>query len=187
MLVSGDNRQQSDPDALRFCGPGALTMEQKENYATLMRIAMLSSMQARYTSATMGFRCATESHAMRALLLALLLTVAPLAGADAGYPPQSIYNLNAKLVDQSGAARGLDMHRGHPVLVTMFYGSCPLACPLLIDTLRAFERSLTPAERARIRVVLISIDPEHDTTESLQALATTRRSRSVALDSRAYG
>jgi formylglycine-generating enzyme len=60
MLVSGDNRQQSDPDALRFCGPGALTMEQKENYATLMRIAMLSSMQARYTSATMGFRCATE-------------------------------------------------------------------------------------------------------------------------------
>lgn len=61
MLVSGDNREQSDPDALRFCGPGALTMEQKENYATLMRIAMLSSMQARYTNATMGFRCATEA------------------------------------------------------------------------------------------------------------------------------
>ena len=49
------------------------------------------------------------------------------------------------------------------------------ACPLLIDTLRSFERSLTPAERARIRVVLISIDPEHDTTESLQTLATERR------------
>lgn len=60
MLVSGDNRQQDDPDALRFCGPGALTMEQKENYATLMRIAMLSSMQASYTSATMGFRCAAD-------------------------------------------------------------------------------------------------------------------------------
>lgn len=61
MLVSGDNREQSDPDALRFCGPGALTMEQKENYAILMRIAMLSSMQARYTNGTMGFRCATEA------------------------------------------------------------------------------------------------------------------------------
>lgn len=61
MLVSGDNREQSDPDALRFCGPGALTMEQKENYAILMRIAMLSSMQARYTSGTMGFRCAAEA------------------------------------------------------------------------------------------------------------------------------
>lgn len=63
MLVSGDNRQQSDPDALKYCGPGALSMEQKENYATLMRIAMLSSMQASYTSATMGFRCASDAGA----------------------------------------------------------------------------------------------------------------------------
>jgi sulfatase modifying factor 1 len=59
MMVSGDNRQQSDPDVMRFCGTGALSMEQKENYAILMRIAMLSSMQANYTSATTGFRCAT--------------------------------------------------------------------------------------------------------------------------------
>ncbi|WP_232831164.1 formylglycine-generating enzyme family protein [Peristeroidobacter agariperforans] len=60
MLVSSDNREQSSADVMRFCGEGALTMEQKENYATLMRIAMLSSMKARYTSATMGFRCASD-------------------------------------------------------------------------------------------------------------------------------
>ncbi|HEY5755706.1 MAG TPA: formylglycine-generating enzyme family protein [Steroidobacter sp.] len=59
MLVSSDNREQSDPNLMRFCGEGALTMEQKENYATLMRIAMLSSMKARYTGAAMGFRCAS--------------------------------------------------------------------------------------------------------------------------------
>lgn len=58
MLVSSDNREQSSANVLRFCGEGALTMEQKENYATLMRIAMLSSMKANYTSATMGLRCA---------------------------------------------------------------------------------------------------------------------------------
>jgi formylglycine-generating enzyme required for sulfatase activity len=61
LLVSNDNRQPSEPDELRFCGPGALTMEQKENYAILMRIAMLSSMQAQYTSSTMGFRCASDA------------------------------------------------------------------------------------------------------------------------------
>jgi formylglycine-generating enzyme len=61
MMVSADNRQQGDPDSLRFCGSGALTMEQKENYAMLMRIAMLSSMQARYTATTMGFRCASDA------------------------------------------------------------------------------------------------------------------------------
>ena len=58
LLVAGDNRQQSEPDTTRFCGSGALTMEQKEQYATLMRIAMLSSLKAEYTTATTGFRCA---------------------------------------------------------------------------------------------------------------------------------
>lgn len=57
LMVAGDNRQQSEADATRFCGPGALTMEQKEQYATLMRIAMLSSLKAEFTTATMGFRC----------------------------------------------------------------------------------------------------------------------------------
>jgi formylglycine-generating enzyme required for sulfatase activity len=60
MLVANDSREQGDPNDIRFCGAGAATMEQKENYAMLMRIAMLSSMKANYTSATMGFRCATD-------------------------------------------------------------------------------------------------------------------------------
>ena len=61
MMVSADNREQNDPDLLKFCGAGALSMEQKENYAMLMRIATLSSMQAAYTSSTMGFRCVTSA------------------------------------------------------------------------------------------------------------------------------
>lgn len=60
LMVSGDNREQGDPDVMRFCGSGALTMEQKENYAVLMRIAMLSSMEARYTTTNMGFRCVRD-------------------------------------------------------------------------------------------------------------------------------
>jgi formylglycine-generating enzyme len=60
MLVANDSREQGDPNEMRFCGAGAITMEQKENYAMLMRIAMLSSMKASYTSATMGFRCALD-------------------------------------------------------------------------------------------------------------------------------
>ena len=65
MMVSGDNREQGDPDVMRFCGSGALTMEQKDNYAMLMRIATLSSMQASYTTATMGFRCVAAPEAAK--------------------------------------------------------------------------------------------------------------------------
>src|SRR5687767_7589029 len=112
---------------------------------------------------------------MKRLLLMLLLTVFA-AHADS---PGSIYNLKVTLTDANGAQHGLDMHRGHPVLVTMFYGSCPMACPLLIDTMRAAERAASPADRQQLRLLLISIDPERDTVPNLSALATSRK-----LDSR---
>lgn len=60
ILVSGDSREQGDPDKLRFCGAGALTMQDKDNYAILMRIAMLSSLEGSYTTTSMGFRCASD-------------------------------------------------------------------------------------------------------------------------------
>ena len=111
---------------------------------------------------------------MKRLLLALLLVCAG-AQADAPYPSRSIYNLQTPLTDQSGTELRLDAHRGHPVLITMFYGSCPAACPLLIDTLRAVEKSLTSAQLAQLRVLMISIDPQRDTVPALHALAQQRR------------
>jgi formylglycine-generating enzyme required for sulfatase activity len=59
-MVTGDNREQGGADQLQFCGAGAITMEEKENYAVLMRVAMLSALEARYTTRNLGFRCARE-------------------------------------------------------------------------------------------------------------------------------
>ena len=41
--------------------PGALSVSDRENYAVLMRVAMLSSLEARDATANMGFRCARSS------------------------------------------------------------------------------------------------------------------------------
>lgn len=60
MLVSGDNREQGDPDQMRFCGAGALSMDDRENYAVLMRVAMLSALEGRDTTRNLGFRCARD-------------------------------------------------------------------------------------------------------------------------------
>jgi protein SCO1/2 len=111
---------------------------------------------------------------VRYLALVLLLAAMPVR-ADVAYPPQSIYQLQTRLTNQAGVEHGLDVYAGHPVLVTMFYGTCPAACPLLIDTLRAAERAAPPAQRQRLRVLMISIDPQHDTVQSLQELARSRR------------
>lgn len=58
MLVSGDNRTQSDPDKAKFCGAGALSVDDRENYAVMMRVAMLSSLEAVNSTSNLGFRCA---------------------------------------------------------------------------------------------------------------------------------
>jgi sulfatase modifying factor 1 len=58
LLVSADNREQGDPDLLAFCGAGALSTDDRENYAVLMRVAMLSALEARDVTSNLGFRCA---------------------------------------------------------------------------------------------------------------------------------
>lgn len=60
LLVDVDNRTQGDPDKGKFCGAGALAMKDRNNYAVLMRVAMLSSMESRDATANMGFRCARD-------------------------------------------------------------------------------------------------------------------------------
>jgi formylglycine-generating enzyme required for sulfatase activity len=57
LMVSADSRNQGDPDKLQFCGAGAISLQDRDNYAVLMRIAMLSSLNAADTTNNLGFRC----------------------------------------------------------------------------------------------------------------------------------
>lgn len=57
LLVSADNRDQGAADELKFCGAGALSTADRENYAILMRVAMLSSLEGAHATANLGFRC----------------------------------------------------------------------------------------------------------------------------------
>ena len=87
---------------------------------------------------------------------------------------ESIYQLAGSLRDQTGARVGLDVFRGHPVLVSMFYASCPDACPLLIEEIRQLESTLPAPVRADLRVLLVSLDPARDTPDALGRLARAR-------------
>ena len=62
LLVAGDSRTQGDPDKLKFCGAGAISLQDRDNYAVLMRIALLSSLDAADTTSSLGFRCARPIH-----------------------------------------------------------------------------------------------------------------------------
>jgi len=58
LLMDPESRNQGDPGKAKFCGAGALSIDDRDNYAVLMRVAMLSSLAANDTTTSMGFRCA---------------------------------------------------------------------------------------------------------------------------------
>jgi len=87
---------------------------------------------------------------------------------------RSIYQLETKLTDQFGHEIGLDVFRGQPVLISMFYASCPMACPLLIHEIQRLESGLDPVTLSSTRVLLVSFDPTRDTPKALEALARER-------------
>jgi protein SCO1/2 len=107
-------------------------------------------------------------------VLAGLAATASLAAPPAALPTDSLYHLSAPMVDQSGRALAWRDQRGRPRVVSMFYTSCPYQCPLIVDSGKAIEHELTPRERARFGITLVSLDPKRDTPTALAALATKR-------------
>lgn len=86
----------------------------------------------------------------------------------------SLYDLPTVVTDQNGNAVSVDVFRGHPVLVTMFYATCPNACPLLTADIKRIERQLPPAVRDELRVLMVSFDAARDTPELLSKYTRER-------------
>lgn len=95
----------------------------------------------------------------------------PPTSSAVGLPDSPLYDLQVQLEDQEGQKVGLDVWRGHPTVLTMFYATCKAACPMLVSKMRGVEAGLSPAARDAIRVLMISFDPERDTPELLRATA----------------
>lgn len=78
------------------------------------------------------------------------------------------------LVDQKGAAFRLADLRGQVVLVTGVYATCSTACPEIFQELQAVLAELPPSERAQLRVVALSLNPEYETAALMDAIAEGR-------------
>jgi protein SCO1/2 len=115
----------------------------------------------------------TESMRRLLLLCALLLPMAVMAAMP--LPQDSVYQLEDSFTAQDGKPFTLASRRGRPQLVAMFYTSCRYVCPLIIDSGLGVDRALTPAERARLQVLLVSLDPARDDVAALASVANKRK------------
>jgi protein SCO1/2 len=94
--------------------------------------------------------------------------------ASTPLPKNSIYQLALPLADQDGRNFTLAERRGQPVLISMFYTSCQFVCPMLIEEIRITEARLSEAERAHLTVLMVSIDPAHDSVAVLKSTSEKR-------------
>ena len=122
---------------------------------------------------------------LNTLLIALALGLAlgqasPATAADAGatsaaLPGDSLYHLQAGFTDLHGQSLQWAQLQGRPQLVSMFYGNCSLMCPLILENAKAVQKQLSPAQRARLGVAMITLDPARDTPAALAEVAERNR------------
>ncbi|WP_257385746.1 SCO family protein [Tahibacter caeni] len=106
-----------------------------------------------------------------ALCGSLLLATA--AAADT-VPTDSVYQLAAGFTDQDGRDFHLADRAGKPQVVALFYTSCRYVCPLIIDSAKAVEHALTPAQRERVAFLIVSMDPARDDPAMLRSVVDKR-------------
>ena len=122
---------------------------------------------------------------LNTLLIALALGLAlgqasPATAADAGatsaaLPGDSLYHLQAGFTDLHGQSLQWAALQGRPQLVSMFYGNCSLMCPLILENAKAVQKQLSPEQRARLGVAMITLDPARDTPAALAEVAERNR------------
>lgn len=93
----------------------------------------------------------------------------------ADVPGESLFQLPVHFTTAGGEPLVLDDYRGAPLVVTMFYGTCKAACPLLARAMTATAQALPPASRDKVRFLMVTLDPQRDTIEELQRFAREYR------------
>ena len=85
-------------------------------------------------------------------------------------PGDSVYQVQALMTDHEGRQFKLAERRGKPMLISMFYNSCQFVCPMLIDTIRSTQQSLTAEEQTGLAIMLVTFDPVRDNVKVLKSI-----------------
>ncbi len=87
----------------------------------------------------------------------------------------SIYNLPSKWTNQNGQHIEMKDMKGKVLVMVMIYTSCKAACPRLVADMRNIEQRLPEKIKDKVKMVMVSIDPETDTSKRLKAFAVENK------------
>jgi protein SCO1/2 len=120
------------------------------------------------------------SLALAFVAIVLLVSVGkPANAAELPFPAKALRTHKpapvVTLRDQDGKRVDLAALRGHVVVVTGIYATCYHTCPLIMQQLDRSLSALEPEERKQVRVLAVTLNPEHDDREAMAAAAKRYR------------
>jgi protein SCO1 len=99
-------------------------------------------------------------------------SIGELGGSEVRNSPDCLPDIT--LVDQHGRNVSLASLKGKPVLFNFIYTKCPGPCLLLTSQMKQIANRLGPKLGTEVRIVSITVDPEHDHPEQLRAYASAQ-------------
>jgi protein SCO1/2 len=98
-----------------------------------------------------------------------VLAVVALATQVASEPTErSVYQLNSSWVEDNGHALKLAALEGHMQLLALIYTTCQGICPVTVKSMQMFSRNLPGDIKGKMRYLLVTVDPDHDTLPVLR-------------------
>ena len=85
------------------------------------------------------------------------------------YSERSLYTLDSVWTSDVGREVKLEILRGRPQVIALFFTNCEHSCPLIVADLKRIDKALPRNLRGKVDFLLVSIDPERDTPEVLRA------------------
>jgi len=74
---------------------------------------------------------------------------------------------NLALLDQNAHSLNLSSLKGEYVLINFIYTTCSGTCPMLTSKMAMVEKKLAPELGKKVRLVSVTLDPEHDGSPQL--------------------
>ena len=100
------------------------------------------------------------------IILFLILSVYVQAGE---LPDNSVYHVDSVWLNQDEDTLTLPDLGGHIQLVAFIYSYCEHTCPTIIATIKQVEKLISAEAQKKLRITLISLDPDRDTPARLKA------------------
>lgn len=90
------------------------------------------------------------------------------------FTDKSLYQLDSMWTNDTGRLLKLGALQDRVQVVAMFFTSCTVACPILVQDMKRIETALPKDLRGKVGFILVTMDTDRDTPEALRAYRTVR-------------